>query len=144
MRRLTLLAVVAFLAACSSQPRTPQAESGTPPAPAAPTTHAAESAPEAPAPAAVPEAPAPAAAAPISATSSTAEGAPAQTVAKKKIPSGYRLEKRGGKEFYCRSVTTAGSRFAEKTCFPRAQLEEISESTESVMDEVCVGEHCSS
>jgi nucleoid-associated protein YgaU len=139
MRRLTLLAVVAFLAACSSQPTTPSAESGTPPAPPAPTTPAAGSAPEAPAPAAVPEAAAPAAPAPTSGTSSTAEGVPAQTAAKK-IPSGYRLEKRGGKEFYCRSVTTAGSRFAEKTCFPRAQFEEISERTESVVDDMEPGE----
>jgi nucleoid-associated protein YgaU len=148
MRRLTLLAVVAFLAACSSQPRTPSAESGTPPAPPAPTTHAAGSAPEAPAPAAVPEAAAPAATAPTSGTSSTEEGVPAQTAAKK-IPSGYRLEKRGGKELYCRSITTVGSRFAEKTCFTRAQLDEIAERTDSVMDDMergrkaCVGEHCS-
>jgi len=63
----------------------------------------------------------------------------------KKIPSGYRLEKRGGKELFCRSETLVGSRFPTKTCFTRAQLEEIASRTDSAMDamergtSVCAG-----
>jgi hypothetical protein len=53
-----------------------------------------------------------------------------------RIPSGYRLEKRNGKELYCRSITTLGSRFPQKTCFTRAQLEEIQRRTESTMNDM--------
>jgi hypothetical protein len=53
-----------------------------------------------------------------------------------RIPSGYRLERRNGKELYCRNITTLGSRFAQKTCFTRAQLEEIQRRTDSTMDDM--------
>ena len=53
-----------------------------------------------------------------------------------KIPSGYRRETRNGKELYCRQLTTLGSRFPQKTCFTRAQLEEIQRRTDSMMDDV--------
>ena len=53
-----------------------------------------------------------------------------------KIPSGYRRVTRNGKELYCRSVTTLGSRFPQKTCFTREQLQEIQNRTESTMDDV--------
>jgi hypothetical protein len=53
-----------------------------------------------------------------------------------KIPSGYRRERRKGQEVYCRQITTLGSRFAQKTCFTRAQLEEIQRRRDSVMDDL--------
>ena len=46
-----------------------------------------------------------------------------------KIPSGYRRVTRNGKELYCRSVITLGSRFAEQMCFTREQLEDIAART---------------
>ena len=106
MRAAALLALFAVLAACSSQPTTPQAEP----------------APEVAAPAAEPAA---------AASESAAAAKPAG-----KIPSGYRRETRNGKELYCRSVTTSGSRFPQKTCFTREQLQEIQNRTESTMDDM--------
>jgi hypothetical protein len=53
-----------------------------------------------------------------------------------KVPAGYRLEKRGGKELYCRSVVLIGSKFPEKKCFTREQIEEIENNTESAMGEI--------
>ena len=112
MRAAALLALLAVLAACSSQPTTPQAESAPAPVPA----------PEVAVPAAEPAA----TAASESATAPQPAG---------KIPSGYRRETRNGKELYCRSVTTSGSRFPQKTCFTREQLQEIQNRTESTMDD---------
>lgn len=134
MRRILLLAAAATLAACSSQPTT------------SPTAPAPVTAPTAPA-VATPAAASSEAttAAPAAATSDT--NADTGTAAEKlrKIPSGYRMEKRNGKELYCRNVTTLGSRFPQKTCFTREQLEEIQRRTESAMGDmekgmkVCVG-----
>jgi len=121
MRAVALLALFAALAACSSQPTIPQAE----PAPVA----------TAPAPA-VPDS---------AAVSPSAESTPAPTesaaAAKPtgKIPSGYRRETRNGRELYCRNVTTLGSRFPQKTCFTREQIEEIQNRTESAMDDLDQG-----
>ena len=112
MRAAALLALFAVLAACSSQPTTPQADSAPAPVPA----------PEVTVPTAEPAA---------AASESAAAAKPAG-----KIPSGYRRETRNGKELYCRSVTTSGSRFPQKTCFTREQLQERQNRTESTMDDV--------
>ena len=117
MRVAALLALSAVLAACSSQPTTPQAE----PAPVA-------TAP-APEPVSVPE-PAISQAEPAAAPAQGAE--PASPAGK--IPSGYRRETRNGKELFCRNVTTVGSRFPQKTCFTREQIQEMQDRTESTMD----------
>jgi hypothetical protein len=53
----------------------------------------------------------------------------------KKVPGGYRLVKRNGKELYCRSVTMIGTRFAEQMCFTREQIAEIEERTDHAMDD---------
>jgi hypothetical protein len=118
MRVAALLALSAALAACSSQPATREAD----PAPVA-TAPASEPVP-------APEAAA-SQAAPAAAPAPAAESArPAG-----KIPSGYRRETRNGKELFCRHVTTVGSRFPQKTCFTREQIQEIQERTESAMDD---------
>ena len=80
----------------------------------------------------------------------SAGAAPAASVptVEKKVPSGYRRVKRDGRELYCRSVVTLGSRFPEEMCFTREQLEEIARRTDSTMDEmernrkICVGAGC--
>ena len=131
MRAAALLVLFAALAACSSQPTAPQAESApvaTAPAPAA--TDSNKPAVPSATPAPVPT---------ESATAAQPGG---------KIPSGYRRETRNGKELYCRNITTLGSRFPQKTCFTREQLEEIQQRTESAMDgmeqglRVCGGTRC--
>lgn len=102
-----------------------------PPSPAAP----AATAPAATPPAAVEK---PSVATPPAAETTTADGM-------RKIPSGYRRVKRKGQEVYCRKVTTIGTRFADELCFTREQLEEISNRTDSAMDDlnqamkVCAG-----
>jgi len=111
MRAAALLALFAVLAACSSQPTSPQAE-------------------PAPAPVPAPEVAAPTAEPAAAASESAAAAKPTS-----KIPSGYRRETRNGKELYCRNVTTVGSRFPQKTCFTREQLQEMQNRTESTMDD---------
>lgn len=118
MRAAALLALFAVLAACSSQPTTPQAgpaQVATVPAPAAPKSAAGGPATES-----VP--------APVESTAATKPAG--------KIPSGYRRVTRNGKELYCRAVVTLGSRFAEQMCFTREQLEDIATRTESTMNEI--------
>jgi hypothetical protein len=132
MRSVLVIALLAGLLGCSGQPQAPDAEArsaATPPAPAA-----AETAADAPAVAT------PAAAA----RNAAATGGAAKVV--KKIPSGYRLVKRGDTELYCRSEVMLGSRFPQKMCFTREQLDEIESRTDSAMGDmergrkVCVGE----
>ena len=53
----------------------------------------------------------------------------------KNVPGGYRLIKRNGKELYCKSVTTIGTRFEEQMCFTREQIDEIEERTDHAMDD---------
>lgn len=84
---------------------------------------------------------APPAAAPSAAATPAPGSAPAATSdparpAAKQVPAGYRLEKRGGQELYCRSVVLIGSKFPEKKCFTREQIEEIERNTESAMGEM--------
>ena len=122
MRLAVLSALLVGLAACSSQPVAQQSAS--------------------PAPASVPPAP----------EAQVTVPAPAENAASAKksgkIPSGYRRETRNGKELFCRNETTLGSRFPQKTCFTREQLEEIQQRTESAMDgmeqglRVCGGTRC--
>ena len=133
MRVVAFVVLSVSLAACSSTPTTGSApeSAAIPPPP----------------PVAIPDA---SAAGTVPATKT--EAAPPAASAEKggKIPSGYRLEKRNGKEFYCRNITTLGSRFPQKTCFTRSQLEEIQRRTESTMGsmeqnmKVCSGETCTS
>ena len=82
--------------------------------------------------------PAEASAAPAS-TASPASGVPVETAhapkLSPKVPGGYRLVKRNGKELYCKSVTTIGTRFAEQMCFTREQIAEIDERTNHAMDD---------
>jgi nucleoid-associated protein YgaU len=134
IRGITLIVVLSGLAACAAQP--PQTTDATPSAQAAPVTPAAAAAPV--------TAPTPAAAAPATASAAPAEaGAAGEPVVK--IPSGYRLVKRGGQELYCRSETTIGTRFPETLCYTREQMKVIAERTDEVMDVIgrgCVGGGC--
>ena len=118
MRAVALPALFVALAACSTQPTTPQsapAPVATAPAPVVPDTAAVTPSTES------------AAAPAVSEAAAQPSG---------KIPSGYRRETRGGKELYCRNVTTVGSRFPQKTCFTREQLQEMQSHTESAMDDL--------
>jgi hypothetical protein len=115
----------------------PPAEASAAPAPTAPAASAvpaeAASAPTAPAASAVPAEVVPAS------TASPASGVPVETAhapkLSPKVPGGYRLVKRNGKELYCKSVTTIGTRFAEQMCFTREQIAEIDERTNHAMDD---------
>jgi len=126
---LLMVAVVAgsyALAGWASEPT--QATAAPPPAEAS-----AAPAPTAPAASAVPAEAAPAPTAPAaSAVPEEAAHAPKLTP---KVPGGYRLVKRNGKELYCKSVTTIGTRFAEQMCFTREQIAEIDERTNHAMDD---------
>jgi len=126
---LLMVAVVAgsyALAGWGSEPA--QATAAPPPAEAS-----AAPAPTAPAASAVPAEAAPAPTAPAaSAVPEEAAHAPKLTP---KVPGGYRLVKRNGKELYCKSVTTIGTRFAEQMCFTREQIAEIDERTNHAMDD---------
>jgi len=126
---LLMVAVVAgsyALAGWASEPT--QATAAPPPAEAS-----AAPAPTAPAASAVPAEAAPATTAPAaSAVPEEAAHAPKLTP---KVPGGYRLVKRNGKELYCKSVTTIGTRFAEQMCFTREQIAEIDERTNHAMDD---------
>jgi len=126
---LLMVAVVAgsyALAGWASEPT--QATAAPPPAEAS-----AAPAPTAPAASAVPAEAAPAPTAPAaSAGPEEAAHAPKLTP---KVPGGYRLVKRNGKELYCKSVTTIGTRFAEQMCFTREQIAEIDERTNHAMDD---------
>ena len=122
MRRAALMAVIlAVVAGCSTQPTKP----------------AQSAAAENDAPAKQSQA----------ASAGPASAASVPTV-EKKVPSGYRRVKRDGRELYCRSVVTLGSRFPEEMCFTREQLEEIARRTDSAMDDmernrkICVGAGC--
>jgi len=119
MRSIVMVIALIGLAGCSAQPQTVESK-------AVPVTTA-------------PTAPAAVAAAPA------AETPRAPEVVAKKVPSGYRLEKRDGKDVYCRSEVVIGSKFANKMCFTREQLDEIALRTDSTMDAIgrgCVGERC--
>jgi len=126
---LLMVAVVAgsyALAGWASEPT--QATAAPPPAEAS-----AAPAPTPPAASAVPAEAAPAPTAPAaSAGPEEAAHAPKLTP---KVPGGYRLVKRNGKELYCKSVTTIGTRFAEQMCFTREQIAEIDERTNHAMDD---------
>jgi hypothetical protein len=142
---LLMVAVVAgsyALAGWGSEPAQataapPPAEASAAPAPTAPAASAvpaeAASAPTAPAASAVPAEVVPAS------TASPASGVPVETAhapkLSPKVPGGYRLVKRNGKELYCKSVTTIGTRFAEQMCFTREQIAEIDERTNHAMDD---------
>ena len=131
IRGITLIVVLGGLAACAAQP--PQATDASASAQPAPVTPAA---------AAIPAPPA-AATAPATTSAAPAGAAAAEPVAK--IPSGYRLVKRGGQELYCRSETTVGTRFPETLCYTREQMKVIAERTDEVMDVIgrgCVGGQC--
>lgn len=126
---LLMVAVVAgsyALAAWGSEPT--QATAAPPPAEAS-----AVPAPTAPAASAVPAEAVPAPTAPA-VSGVPAEAAPAPHIVPK-VPGGYRLVKRNGKELYCKSVTTIGTRFAEQMCFTREQIAEIDERTNHAMDD---------
>ena len=142
---LLMVAVVAgsyALAGWGSQPTEataapPPAEASAVPTPTAPAASAvpaeAVPTPTAPAVSAVPAEAAPGPAA------SPASGVPVETApaprVSPKVPGGYRLVKRNGKELYCKSVTTIGTRFAEQMCFTREQIAEIDERTNHAMDD---------
>jgi hypothetical protein len=115
MRASVMSALLVLVAGCSSQPTTqdPPASGATPIPPPPPVAEEA-----------VP--------APVPSTTQSVAGEKVRA----KIPSGYRLERRKGKELYCRQVTTLGSRFAQKTCFTREQLEEIQRRRDSVMEDL--------
>jgi hypothetical protein len=112
MRTPVMSALLVLLAGCSSQPTTQDAPaSGAAPVPPPPPAEVIVAAPE---------------------PSATQSGAKTGG----KIPSGYRRETRKGKELYCRQVTTLGTRFPQKMCFTREQLEEIQRRTDSAMNDL--------
>jgi hypothetical protein len=112
MRATVMTAVLLVLAGCSSQPTThDETGSGAAPVPPPPAAEVVVPAPK------------------PDATQSAAGEKPGG-----RIPSGYRRETRGGKELYCRQDTTLGSRFSQKTCYTREQLEEVQRRTDSTMD----------
>jgi hypothetical protein len=76
---------------------------------------------------------APPAAAPAAAATPAPGGVAPAT---REVPAGYRLEKRAGQELYCRSVVLIGSKFPEKKCFTREQIENLENNTESAMGEI--------
>ncbi len=115
-RLVGVLLLACALSGCSSQPTIQEPAAGAAPIPPPPPSEGVV--------------PAPAPAATQSASTGKTGG---------KIPSGYRRERRKGQELYCRQITTLGSRFAQKTCFTRAQLEEIQRRRDSVMDELGKG-----
>jgi hypothetical protein len=86
--------------------------------------------------AANPAKPAEAATASKGTASAPVAASPSTATSTKKIPSGYRRVTRGGKELYCRSVVTLGSRFPEQMCFTREQLDEIASRTEKTMNDI--------
>ncbi len=73
-------------------------------------------------------------------SASTAVAAPAATpdpaAAGPKIPAGYRMERHDGQELYCKSFVLIGSRFPEKKCLTREQIEALEGDTESAMTEM--------
>jgi len=86
--------------------------------------------------AANPAKPAEAATASTGTASAPVAASPSTATSTKKIPSGYRRVTRGGKELYCRSVVTLGSRFPEQMCFTREQLDDIASRTENTMNDI--------
>jgi hypothetical protein len=153
----TVALALAALAGCSGQPSRPGDAS--PAATALPAAATAPSSATASAPASTTvstttSAPAStsidaaASAAPAADVERTAEPA-APPSDRKKVPGGYRLVKRNGKELYCRAETVIGTRFAEQMCFTREQIQEISDRTDHAMDDfeqarkTCTGgPHC--
>jgi hypothetical protein len=129
MRSLALVAIallVGPLQARAEEPTAPAASTATPAASATAAT-----------PAAAPngqstQAPAPAAA--------NAVASPAAATAKSegeyKPPSGYRKEKRDGVVVYCRKETEKGSRFQNKVCFTREDLEFLTARNKAANDEL--------
>ena len=83
-----------------------------------------------------PAKPAEAATASKGTASAPVAASPSAATSTKKIPSGYRRVTRGGKELYCRSVVTLGSRFPEQMCFTREQLDDIASRTENTMNDI--------
>jgi hypothetical protein len=79
----------------------------------------------------------PAAGTPAASTSVAAPAAiPDPATAGPKVPAGYRIERHGGTELYCKSFVLLGSRFPEKKCLTREQIEDLEGDTESAMGEI--------
>lgn len=115
MRAPLMAGLLVLLGGCSSQPTTGE---------------------DAPGSGAAPVPPPPAAEVVVPASEPDATQSAASEKVRGRIPSGYRLERRKGQELYCRQITTLGTRFAQKICFTRAQLEEIQRRTDSAMDDL--------
>ncbi len=127
MRNLTMCTLLVLLVGCGAQPTQP-ATTETP-------VNVAPASPAAPAQAA------PAAAA------QTATAAPGQPAPAVKPPHGFRLVRRNGQDYYCRSEATIGSKFKETLCYTPEQLQEIEQRADEVMDVIgkgCTGGACGS
>ena len=139
--------LLAAMSGCGGQPtRTAAAPVAAPGSPGAAAASPATTEPAATAASAA--TPAPEAAAPATPAAEQRVESAATAQSAKKVPAGYRRVTRNGKELYCRSVTTIGTRFAEQMCFTREQIEEIERRTDQAMDDfetarkTCSGSYC--
>ncbi|HSC05390.1 MAG TPA: hypothetical protein VLD59_01035 [Steroidobacteraceae bacterium] len=133
MRGLALVAIallVGPLHARAEEPATPAAAPAAAPAtPAASTT--------ATTPAAAPKGQSTQAATPAAANAAaTPAAAAAKTAGEYKPPPGYHKEKRDGVVVYCRKETEKGSRFQQKVCFTREDLEFLTARNKAANDEL--------
>ncbi len=119
MRNLMVCTLLVLLAGCGAQPTQP-----------ATTETPSNVAPASPA--------APAQAAPAGAAVENSSVKP---------PHGFRLVRRNGQDYYCRSEATIGSKFKETLCYTPEQLQEIEQRADEVMDVIgkgCTGSACGS
>jgi|RhiMethySRZTD1v2_1073278.scaffolds.fasta_scaffold495933_1 hypothetical protein len=133
MRNFIMCTLIVLLVGCGAQPTKPAtSETSSNVTPAAPT----------------PQADAASAASAQAATAAPGQPAPAGVAGEKppvKPPPGFRVTKRDGQVYYCRSEATIGSKLKEELCYTQDQLDEIARRADEVMDVIghgCQGAAC--